>query len=128
MFSALLYTPVTLSPEDEWQCNDHSLDYDDDYQAFLNENTSDINTLVIYHTECGNITEPDASLMLQHLLNFSTKHAITKQETLDIVDGNQRVDCNQKSLSGTFLIRNHYDSNKFQGIIIDTAMESLVEN
>lgn len=110
-----------ISPEDEKQYNDHSLDYDDDYQAFLNENTSDINTPVTYHTECGNITEPEASLMLQQLLNFSTKHAITKQETIDIVDENQRIDCNQNSLSETFLIQNHYDSNKFQGIIIDTA-------
>ncbi|POS82550.1 hypothetical protein EPUL_005680, partial [Erysiphe pulchra] len=50
-----------VNPEDEGQCNDHSLDYDDDYQAFLNENISDINTSATYHTECGNITEPEAS-------------------------------------------------------------------
>ncbi|POS82409.1 hypothetical protein EPUL_005813 [Erysiphe pulchra] len=110
-----------VSSEDEGQCNDHPLDYDDDYQAFLNENISDINTPATYHTECGNITEPEASLMLQQLLNFSTKHAITKQETEYIVDENQQVECNQNSLSDTFLIRNHYDSNIFQGIIIDTA-------
>ncbi|RKF79311.1 hypothetical protein GcM3_056038, partial [Golovinomyces cichoracearum] len=72
-----------VNPEDEEQHSSLSLDYDNDYQAFLNETDENITTPVTYHTECGSITENEASLMLQQLLNSSTRHAITKQNTLD---------------------------------------------
>ncbi|RKF62491.1 hypothetical protein OnM2_033052 [Erysiphe neolycopersici] len=42
-------------------------------------------------------------------------------KTVDIIDEDQSIDFNKSLKSDTFLIRNHYDSNTSQGIIIDTA-------
>lgn len=92
----------SVNPQDEGQCNDHFLDYDDNYQVFLNENTNDKNVPGTFDTEYCNITEPEASLMLQKLLNFSTKYAITKQKTLDLIDKNQRVGLIQNLSSDKF--------------------------
>ncbi|RKF82072.1 hypothetical protein GcM1_175016, partial [Golovinomyces cichoracearum] len=111
----------SVNPEDEEQHSPLPSDYDDDYQAFLNDADENINTLVTYHTEFGNVTENEASLMLQQLLISSTRYAITKQKMLEIANDNQTINSNQSSFSDRYLICNHYDLNRFQGVIIDTA-------